>query len=334
MGRYDRSSLVVGRFQPLHEGHMHIIRKCAEDSDHIIVGIGSAQYSNTLENPFTAGERYMMINKALREEEITDYSIVPIQDINMSDKWVDHVVSMVPPFRKVYTTNPTTKILFEEAGFEVVVPPLYERDLYSGTEIRRRMASDGDWRSMVPPSVSCVIEDIDGVERVKKTSKGFNSSQSDAGVLLKLLRDKGCTMSAAESCTGGMIGELITDVPGSSESFLGSAVTYSNDAKERILGVNHDTLERFGAVSEETAREMALGTEKAYGSDYAVAVTGIAGPGGGTPAKPVGLVYIAVADGPRTVVTRNLFQGDRTQIRESTAREALTLLVQMVEGLL
>ncbi len=313
---------------------MHIIRECAENSDHLIIGIGSAQYYNTMENPFTAGERYMMVNKALREEGITDYSIVPIQDINMSDKWVDHVVSMVPPFRKVYTTNPTTKMLFEEAGFEVVVPELYKRGVYSGTEIRRRMVAGEVWRPMIPESVAAVIDDIDGVDRLRKISSGFNGGQCDAGVLLKILRDKGCTMSAAESCTGGMIGEVITEVPGSSDCFLGSAVTYSNDAKERILGVSHDTLVSHGAVSEETAREMALGAIKAYGSGYAVAVTGIAGPGGGTDEKPVGLVYIAVADGPRTVVTRNKFSGDRTQIRESTTREALALLAQMAEGLL
>jgi len=139
-------------------------------------------------------------------------------------------------------------------------------------------------------------------------------------------------MSAAESCTGGMIGTIITDVPGASEVFLGSAVTYSNESKERILGVSHQTLLDHGAVSEETAREMVLGSIDAYGSDVAVAVTGIAGPGGATPDKPVGLVYIAVADGPRVVVTKNIFKGDRAQVRESTAREAMSLLKDMAEG--
>lgn len=113
---------------------------------------------------------------------------------------------------------------------------------------------------------------------------------------------------------------------------MGSAVTYSNDAKERVLGVSHDTLLAHGAVSEETAREMALGAIRAYRSDYSVAVTGIAGPGGATDTKPVGLVYIAVADGPRTVVTRNIFKGDRTSVRSQTVSEALSMLKDMVEG--
>ncbi len=156
--------------------------------------------------------------------------------------------------------------------------------------------------------------------------------RSEVEQLIEVLRSKGLRMSAAESCTGGMIGCMMTSVPGSSDVFLGTAVTYSNDAKERILGVKHQTLIDHGAVSMETASEMAIGSIEVYESDVAVAVTGIAGPGGATPEKPVGLVYIAVADGPRTVVTKNLFQGDRQSIRHQTAIEALKLLIELVEG--
>jgi len=144
----------------------------------------------------------------------------------------------------------------------------------------------------------------------------------------------GLTMSVAESCTGGLISAAITDVPGASKVFLGSAVTYSNQAKEDILGVSHSILLEHGAVSEETAREMVSGAMSAYRSDTAVAVTGIAGPGGATPDKPVGLVYIAAADGPRVVVTRNIFKGDRESVREQTVREALTLLDELIKGIL
>lgn len=156
--------------------------------------------------------------------------------------------------------------------------------------------------------------------------------RSEAEQLIEALRSKGLRMSAAESCTGGMIGCMMTSVPGSSDVFLGSAVTYSNDAKERILGVSHQTLMDHGAVSMETASEMAKGSIDAYESDVAVSVTGIAGPGGATPEKPVGLVYIAVADGPRVVVTKNIFQGDRQSIRNQTAVEAIKLLIELVEG--
>ena len=157
-------------------------------------------------------------------------------------------------------------------------------------------------------------------------------SQSDVSILCSLLRERGKTMAAAESCTGGMIGSSITDLPGCSDVFMGSAVTYSNDAKMSILGVSEDTLMEHGAVSAETAREMASGACRVFNSDYSVAVTGIAGPGGATETKPVGLVYIAVADGPRTVATRNFFQGDRRSVREQTVDEALGLLIDMVRG--
>ena len=156
--------------------------------------------------------------------------------------------------------------------------------------------------------------------------------QSEVSELIDILRSKGLKMSAAESCTGGLIGSFMTEIPGSSDVFLGSAVTYSNESKENILGVNHQTLLDYGAVSEDTAREMALGSIKAYNSDLAVAVTGIAGPGGATPEKPVGLVYIAVADGPRVIVTRNLFKGDRQSIRRQTVEEAIGLLKDLAEG--
>ena len=156
--------------------------------------------------------------------------------------------------------------------------------------------------------------------------------RSEITELIGVLRSKGLRMSAAESCTGGMIGCMMTSVPGSSDVFLGSAVTYSNDSKEKILKVSHQTLLDHGAVSEEMAREMVLGSVEAYGSDIAVAVTGIAGPGGATDVKPVGLVYIAVADGPRVVVTKNNFTGDRRSVREQTVLEALRLAKDMAEG--
>lgn len=155
---------------------------------------------------------------------------------------------------------------------------------------------------------------------------------SEVTDLIGILKEKGLTLSAAESCTGGLIGATLTEVPGASSVFLGSAVTYSNESKERILGVKHQTLIDNGAVSPETAGEMAKGAVEAYGSDYAVAVTGIAGPAGGTETKPVGLVYIAVADGPRVVVTKNNFSGDRQSVREQTVTEAVRLLKDSIEG--
>ncbi len=166
---YKGYSLVIGRFQPLHLGHMEVLNKCASESDHLIVGIGSAQYSHQKSNPFTAGERYLMIDRALVEAGIQNYSIVPIEDLNRYSVWVAHVESMCPPFGAVYSNNPMTRRLFKEAGHDVRESHIYNREIYSGTEIRRRMLEDEDWRSLVPESTARVIDAIDGVDRVKTT---------------------------------------------------------------------------------------------------------------------------------------------------------------------
>ncbi len=150
--------------------------------------------------------------------------------------------------------------------------------------------------------------------------------------LAEIALGKGVTISCAESCTGGLIGAAITELPGSSTYFLGSAVTYSNDAKMSILGVEGDVLAEHGAVSDEVARQMALGACRVFSSDYSVAVTGIAGPGGATDTKPVGLVYIAVSDGSRCVSTRNVFTGDRGSVRSETVDQAIGLLTDMISG--
>ncbi len=142
----------------------------------------------------------------------------------------------------------------------------------------------------------------------------------------ELLRAKGLTLAVAESCTGGLLAHLITNVPGSSEYFRGGVVAYSNQAKEQLLGVRRETLEREGAVSAATAQEMARGVRERFGSDLALAITGIAGPGGGTPEKPVGLVYIALATADSVHVERHLWEGDRLRNKLRSARRALELL--------
>ncbi len=135
------------------------------------------------------------------------------------------------------------------------------------------------------------------------------------------------TVATAESCTGGMIGELITRVAGSSRCFPGGAITYSNDEKARQLGVSHETLVAHGAVSEQTVREMALGACQRFGTTLAVAVSGIAGPDGGTPEKPVGTVWLALAVGSEIRATRKLaFPGTRDQIRVLAAWWALAMI--------
>ncbi|MDR3205565.1 MAG: nicotinamide-nucleotide adenylyltransferase [Candidatus Methanoplasma sp.] len=167
---FSNYSLIIGRFQPIHKGHMEVIKKCAAESDHITIGIGSAQYSHERNNPFTAGERYLMIDESLREEGISNYFIVPIEDLNRYSLWVYQVKTMSPPFSKVYSNNPLTRRLFSEAGYAVKDSPLYNRELYSGTAVREKMAADGDWRGLVPSAAARIIDEISGAERLKEIS--------------------------------------------------------------------------------------------------------------------------------------------------------------------
>lgn len=138
------------------------------------------------------------------------------------------------------------------------------------------------------------------------------------------------TIATAESCSGGKIAAAITDVPGASEIFGYGMVTYSNDAKIKILGVKAETLAAHGAVSPETAYEMAAGLKRVSGADVAVSVTGIAGPGGGSPEKPVGLVYMGIAYGDDVFVKKNLFQGERDEVRLQTVETALYFVAEKV----
>ena len=144
--------------------------------------------------------------------------------------------------------------------------------------------------------------------------------------LFDFLKLNNLTISTAESCTGGMIASAITDVSGSSSFFGTGVVTYSNDAKMKLIGVSKETLDVFGAVSEQTAREMAQGVLKLGEADVSVAVTGIAGPTGGTPEKPVGLVYIGVCGKGGTYVYKNIFSGNRDQVRKQTVNRAFELV--------
>ncbi len=149
-------------------------------------------------------------------------------------------------------------------------------------------------------------------------------------VIGKLLKEKNKTVSAAESCTGGEIAHLITSIAGSSEYFNGSVVAYSNIVKKRILGVHGALFEEYGAVSEEVVREMAIGARKLFGTDYSVATSGIAGPGGGTETKPVGIVWIAVASAKGVVSEKHVFGTDRlTNIKRFSLR-ALNLLRKQI----
>ena len=154
---------------------------------------------------------------------------------------------------------------------------------------------------------------------------GFDDDELE-NVVVRLLTEQKKTLALAESCTGGNLAHRVTNVPGASEVFLGGVVSYANSAKEKLAGVRAETLRQHGAVSEAVAKEMAVGVREKFGADFAIAVTGIAGPGGGTPDKPVGTVFIALASAAGVAVKKMLNPWERATFKEVTATQALEWL--------
>ena len=149
-------------------------------------------------------------------------------------------------------------------------------------------------------------------------------------MLGKLLKDKGQTLAVAESCTGGMIGHLITNVPGSSAYFSGGVIAYANEVKVEVLGVSPATLETFGAVSKETVQEMAKGIRALLNADVGISVSGIAGPDGGTKEKPVGTVWIGLGTPNYDLAKDFLFSGDRESIKQQAAMSAMEIVIRFL----
>ncbi len=161
-------------------------------------------------------------------------------------------------------------------------------------------------------------------------NSGMTSLEENLG---QLFTQRKLTLAVAESCTGGLIGHRLTNVPGSSTYFLGGVVAYAYDAKEHLLGVSHNTLYEFGAVSEPTARAMARGVRRVMGADVGVSVTGIAGPSGGMPGKPVGLTWIALSARDFERAESYVWDGDRIINKEKSAEAALAMVQEYLESL-
>jgi nicotinamide-nucleotide adenylyltransferase len=165
-------ALYVGRFQPFHLGHLEILKRILNEYYEVIIIVGSAQHSHTVENPFTAGERIQMITETLDEEGISKrIYIIPIDDINRHAIWVTHIESLTPAFDAVISNESLTARLFREAGYTVKNTELLSREKWSGTEIRKRMLHGAPWEECVPTAVSRIIKKIDGVERMRELAQ-------------------------------------------------------------------------------------------------------------------------------------------------------------------
>lgn len=163
-------ALFIGRFQPFHRGHLLVLQQLSTQYKEIIIGIGSSQESNTQENPFSEQERKLMITRSLEAVGIHEYRVVSIPDIHDPPHWVDHVCNIVSDFDAVIANNPFTRKLFSEKGYVVKGTARFQRNLYSGKEIRRRMAQKEPWEDLVPEAVVRIMKEIDGAQRVQHLS--------------------------------------------------------------------------------------------------------------------------------------------------------------------
>ena len=165
--------LYVGRFQPFHLGHLEAIKDVLKEIEELVIVIGSAQYSHNIHNPFTAGERLVMIRRALQEAEV-DHSrlwIVPVPDVHLHMLWVSALEGYTPRFNVVYSNEPLTCRLFMEAGYEVKSVRFVQRKLYTSTLVREKMLKGESWKKLVPKSVSAFIDEIDGVNRLRDLAR-------------------------------------------------------------------------------------------------------------------------------------------------------------------
>jgi len=165
--------LYVGRFQPFHTGHLNSIKVVLKEVEELVIVIGSAQYSHNINNPFTAGERLVMIRRALKEAKIDDSRLwmVPVPDVHLHMLWVSALEGYTPRFDVVYSNEPLTRRLFTEAGYKVKSIRFFERKLYTSTLIREKMLKDESWTTLVPKSVADFITDIDGVNRLRDLNR-------------------------------------------------------------------------------------------------------------------------------------------------------------------
>jgi len=224
-----------------------------------------------------------------------------------------------------------------ESDLDALISPVYKKYQNPVTTI---LAAAGDLqvhlraRCETEAEAAALLAEVAGPIEALLGDRLYSRNGDPLEVVVgALLRERHATVAVAESCTGGMLGERFTSTPGSSDYFVGGFITYSNALKRDLLGVAAETLEQFGAVSRETAEAMAVGARQRTGAAYAVSITGVAGPDGGTVQKPVGLVYVGIADAAGAVVTDRRFLGDRTRIRLFTTQFALDLLRRRMQGL-
>lgn len=174
--------LFVGRFQPFHAGHLEVLRGARRDhpEEDLLVGIGSAQASYTVDNPFTAGERAEMVLRSVDEADLDRVQVVPLLDIDRHQLWVRYLEGLLPPFGRVYTNNPLTRMLFEAEDYPVEAVRFHDREHLEGRRIREEMADGPSWRTRLPPAAAAYVEELGGPDRMKRLREAAAAHVLDA----------------------------------------------------------------------------------------------------------------------------------------------------------
>lgn len=320
--------LFIGRFQPFHKGHLSIIKRISEECESVLIGVGSAQKERENRNPLSGGERIEMIGRVLDSRGISPYRIYPVPDIDCYPAWPYYVRAILPSFDVVYSNSSAVLRLFKNTRIDVRELEDINRDEWKGAEIRRRIIEGEEWKYLVPNEIIVYLEEIDMESRLKPVI-GMKSEVERK--VSHLLTKKEMTISTAESCTGGLIGHRLTNVPGSSSYFERGVITYSNQSKIEVLDVDNALIEEEGAVSEGVAIQMAEGIRKKAGTDIGLATTGIAGPGGGSEEKPVGTVYMGFSSEAISKRKKYQFSGNRWDVKKQTSEKALEWIIERLE---
>jgi nicotinamide-nucleotide amidase len=318
--RLERNADFVAQMRLRFERRGLRMAPCNEKQADFIVG------ARVLANPRGTAPGFWI------EREGKDYVVLPGVPSEMKEIMEDSVLPELA--RRAGGVVSRRRVLriagMGESAVEEIVAPVYEKWKDDPVTI---LASPGEVQLHLkttdkPEEAERRLSAIEADFRSALGSRIFGSDDEDLPTAVgKLLKEKGQTLALAESCTGGMIGSLLTDVPGSSDYFLGGVVSYANSAKEGLLGVSPETLSHHGAVSLEVAAEMARGARDRFGASIGAAVTGIAGPDGGTLDKPVGTVCLAVSGpGDRAVAKKRMFPGDRSVVRRAAALHCLQLV--------
>jgi len=261
---------------------------------------------------------------SLGKKKIAMFPGVPSELYVMFDKFLEGMEGNKPITRLIRTTGIAESEIYDEVVREApkkMQEIIYYYPTWSGVDLRI-------------VSYNTALQEDTVIFLKRKFAKYIYSLEGKEieEVVGNLLRNKGITISVAESCTGGLVADYITDVPGSSDYFMGGVVTYSNKSKVNILGVRQSDIGKFGAVSEITAREMAEGVKNLFNSTIGISTTGIAGPTGERPGKPVGLVYMAVSYKKETIVKRQIFLSPRKRVKVAAATFLLNMVREIIKG--